>query len=49
MLLQDNETLTLPASRYRTLNSETCDISFTDVRCTSAHMVHTLQCLPLYA
>jgi len=47
MLLQENETLALPAFRYRTLNSKTCDISFTDVRCTAAHIMHTLLCLPL--
>jgi len=40
-LLQDNENLMLPASRYRALNSKTGDISFTDVRCTSVHITHT--------
>ena len=33
----------LPASRYRALNTKTGDISFTDVRYTSAHITHT-QC-----
>jgi len=37
----------LPASRYRAVNSETCGISFTDVRCTWAPMMHTMQCWPL--